>query len=440
MLRALPEARLREVYLLSDKVADAEMRATLMEAMRSWLRVARPTRRATALRRFCEPFEHLLSGPVGRRRKPFRIPRTAIAPLWAMIRQQAGAEGPDGLTLDALHMHLQAAIARARNDHRFARATAAGHLEFWEIAGEIDGALQVRDAVSTMRRLLTTAPADQPTVKTLATFSALIGSFAAEGRHKRDLFLVLLMRHPALTHAVPMMLGQLTRRTHGAIAADTLEAVYDSAIGDLQEKADAALAGDAGTIDLHGVLDAVEPAARHLALLKQSADGRLPHNSVRLRRLESDLRNVLVKRFVGEVEVQTRGYTRALHELIRDGASPADCKSFSMAMQAFARSRTLFQTIGQGDAWTREVEGVRNTVARELDTLSRNAAEAGATGKRAALEGVVAMLHALEQVCTSSSLMPLLVNGFSALGDKDSGNFFVDFIGYMNGDQRPNAQ
>jgi hypothetical protein len=36
--------------------------------------------------------------------------------------------------------------------------------------------------------------------------------------------------------------------------------------------------------------------------------------------------------------------------------------------------------------------------------------------------------------------MPLLVNGFSALGDKDSGNFFVDFIGYMNGDQRPNAQ
>jgi hypothetical protein len=56
------------------------------------------------------------------------------------------------------------------------------------------------------------------------------------------------------------------------------------------------------------------------------------------------------------------------------------------------------------------------------------------------LGGVVAMLHALEQVCTSSSLMPLLVNGFSALGDEDSGNFFVDFIRHMNGDQRPNAQ
>ena len=81
MLPTLPEARLREVYLLSDRVADAEMRSTLMKAMRSWLRVARPTRRATALRRFCGPFEHLLCGPVGRQRKPFRIPRTVIVLL-----------------------------------------------------------------------------------------------------------------------------------------------------------------------------------------------------------------------------------------------------------------------------------------------------------------------------------------------------------------------
>src|SRR5918994_2100689 len=112
MLQALPDARLREVYLLSDRVADEEMRSTLMEAMRSWLRVERPTRRATALRRFCEPFEHLLCGPVGRQRKPFRIPRTVITPLWAMIRQQAGAESLDGLAIDELHTHLQAAIAR----------------------------------------------------------------------------------------------------------------------------------------------------------------------------------------------------------------------------------------------------------------------------------------------------------------------------------------
>jgi hypothetical protein len=235
------------------------------------------------------------------------------------------------------------------------------------------------------------------------------------------------------------MLGQLTRQTHGAIVADTLEAVYDSAIGDLQEKADAALAGDVGAIDLHGVLDAVEPAARHLALLKQSADSRLPRNSARLRRLESDLRNVLVKRFVGEVEAQTRGHTQALHKLIKGGASPADGKSFNMAMQALARSRTLFQTIGQGDAWLREVEVVRTTVSQGLDTLARNAGEAEATGKRAALGSVVAMLHALEQVCSSSSLMPLLVNGFSALGDEGSGDFFVGFIRHMNGDQRASA-
>lgn len=440
MLRALPEARLREVYLLSDKVADAEMRSTLMEAMRTWLRVERPTRRATALRCFCEPFEHLLCGPVGRNRKPFRIPRTVIAPLWALIRQQAGAESPynpnpDNLSLDILHGHLQAAIAKARKDHRFARANAAGHPEFWEIAGEIDGALQVRDSVAAMRRVLAETPAEQPTAEAQATFGTLIGSLASRDRRMVDLFLVLMVRHPPSAQAVLTMLGQLTRHTHGAIAADTLEVVYDSAIGDLQERTDAALAGEAGTVDLHGVLDAVEPAARHLELLKQSADGRLPHNSARLRRLENDLRNVLVKRFLSEVEAQTLSHAQTLQDLAADGASHADRLAFTKAMKALSRSRVLFQTVGEGDAWKRQVEEVRATVSGELEALARNAAEAGPTGKRAALDGVVATLHALEQVCASSALMPLLVNGFSALGTGDDGDFFIGFIRHMNGDR-----
>jgi hypothetical protein len=439
MLQALPGARLREVYLLSDKVADAEMRSTLMEAMRSWLRVERPTRRATTQRRFCEPFEHLLCGPVGRQRKPFRIPRTVITPLWAMIRQQAGAESLDGFTVNDLHAHLRVAIARAGQDHRFARASATGHREFWEIAGEIDGALQVRGPVATMRRLLAASPAGEPTAEVLATFGALIASFAAKDRRMVDVFLVMLVRHPSSTHSVLSMLGQLTRQTHGAVAADTLEAVYDSAIGDLQEKAEAALAGDSGAIDLHNVLDVVEAAARHLALLKRSADGRLPHNSARLRRLETDLKNVLVKRFLGEVEARTRSHAQTLHELLRDGASSAGREDFTMAMRALSRSHALFQTTGQGDAWKRQAEEVRTTVSRELDTLTRNAGEAGAAGKRAALEGVVATLHALEQVCASSSLVPLLVSGFSALGDQDGEDFFIDFIRHMNGDKRESA-
>jgi hypothetical protein len=402
--------------------------------------VERPARRATALRRFCEPFEHLLCGPVGRQRKAFRIPRTVIAPLWAMIRQQAGPECPEELPLATAHAHLQSAIARAKRDSRFASTTASGHHQFWDIAGEIDGALQVRDAVGTMRRLLADAPADQPTGEASATFCTLIASLAAEDRRKVDLFLVLLVRHPSSTRSVLTMLGQLTRQTHGAIAADTLEAVYDSAIGDLQEKTDAALAGDAGAVDLHGVLDAVEPAARHLELLKQSADGRLPHNSARLRRLESDLRNVLVKRFLNEVEAQTLSHAQSLQDLVADGASPADRLAFTKAMKALSRSRALFQTVGQGDAWKWQVEEVRVTVSRELDMLAQDAAGAGKTAKRAALDGVVATLHALEQVCASSALMPLLVSGFSALGDRSGDDFFIDFIRHMNGDQRTGAR
>ncbi|UEM02095.1 hypothetical protein JL101_019090 [Skermanella rosea] len=63
--------RLREVYRLSDGLGDPAMRSTLMEAMRSWLRVEKPPRRNTAQRRFCEPFEELLCGPVGRQRQRF---------------------------------------------------------------------------------------------------------------------------------------------------------------------------------------------------------------------------------------------------------------------------------------------------------------------------------------------------------------------------------
>jgi hypothetical protein len=70
-----------------------------------------------------------------------------------------------------------------------------------------------------------------------------------------------------------------------------------------------------------------------------------------------------------------------------------------------------------------------------LEALARNAAEAGPAGKRAALDGVVATLHALEQVCASSALMPLLVNGFSALGADGGGDFFIGFIRHMNGDR-----
>ena len=68
---------------------------------------------------------------------------------------------------------------------------------------------------------------------------------------------------------------------------------------------------------------------RHLALLKRSADGRPPHNSTRRHRLENDLENVLVKRFLGEVEARTRSHTQALHGLVRDGASPAGREAFT---------------------------------------------------------------------------------------------------------------
>jgi hypothetical protein len=45
----------------------------------------------------------------------------------------------------------------------------------------------------------------------------------------------------------------------------------------------------------------------------------------------------------------------------------------------------------------------------------------------------------LRILCASSSLVPLLVSGFSALGDQGGEDFFIDFIRHMNGDKRESA-
>ncbi|WP_158046514.1 hypothetical protein [Skermanella pratensis] len=424
--------RLREVYRLSDGLGDTAMRSTLMEAMRSWLRVEKPPRRNTAQRRFCEPFEELLCGPVGRQRQPFQIPRPAIAPLWDMILREAGQGEPDDA--ESCPRALRAALDRAKADPAFARKQARAYPDFWEIAAEIDCAIQVREPVLGMRRLLAGAVPDRPDPAVVATLGRFLSELGDQDRRKADLFLMLLARHPETGRSALDLIDALARRPAAAIPAETLETVYAAAIGDLHAGAKAAFDGSPGTADLNRALDRIEPAARHLTGLKASAGGRLPRNAARLQRLEAELHDLLNDRFLGEVAARADEHARVLADLGAGGsAGPApDRRAFGEALAALARSRQLFKALGRLDAYRREVETVKAQASRDLGSLAERAASADAETRRSVLEATVTTVHALERICPGEALMPLLADGFSKLGADGTGDLMIDLIRHMN--------
>ncbi|QQP91012.1 hypothetical protein IGS68_07275 [Skermanella sp. TT6] len=427
--------RLREVYRLSDGLGDPAMRSTLMEAMRSWLRIEKPPRRNTAQRRFCEPFEELLCGPVGRQRQRFQIPRPAIAPLWDLIASETGKGGSDDL--EGCHRALRAVLDRAKADPAFARRQARAYPDFWAIAGEIDCAIRVREPVLSLRRLLAGAVPDRPDPAAVAALGRFVSELGEQDRGSVDLFLMLLARHPETGRSALDLIDALARGA-AALPAETLETVYAAAIGDLHAGAKAAFDGSPGTADLNKALDRIEPAARHLTGLKSSAGGRIPRNAARLHRLESELHDLLNDRFLGEVAARTDEHARVLADIGAGGGGGEtagrgqDRRAFDEAMSALARSRQLFKALGRLDAYRREVETVQAQVSRDLGSLADRAASADAGTRRSALEATVTTLHGLERICPGEALMPLLAEGFSKLGGDGTGDLMVDLIRHMN--------
>ena len=188
---------------------------------------------------------------------------------------------------------------------------------------------------ATMRRLLAASPADRPTGEALAMFGTLIASFAAKDRRMVDLFLVLLVRHPSSTR-IPFCrcLANLPARPMAPLRRIPWKPFTTAPSATFRRRPKRHLPAIAAPSTSMACSTRSNRRRGIWQLLKQSADSRLPHNSARLRRLENDLKNVLVKRFLGEVEAQTRSHTQALHGLVRNDASPADRKAFNMAMQA----------------------------------------------------------------------------------------------------------
>jgi len=82
LVRSLEARRLRV-----DQRATAD---AVLSRLRPRMSVARPARRPTPQRLFCLPFEDLLYDPGSRRKAVGRIPRSAIAPIWAMFGERAG--------------------------------------------------------------------------------------------------------------------------------------------------------------------------------------------------------------------------------------------------------------------------------------------------------------------------------------------------------------
>jgi len=83
LVRALEARRLK---LDQRATADA-----VLSRLRPRMSMARPPRRPTPQRLFCLPFEDLLYDPGTDRKAVGRIPRSAIAPIWALFAEHASA-------------------------------------------------------------------------------------------------------------------------------------------------------------------------------------------------------------------------------------------------------------------------------------------------------------------------------------------------------------
>ncbi|UEM02096.1 hypothetical protein JL101_019095 [Skermanella rosea] len=351
--------------------------------------------------------------------------------MWDAILREAGKGEPDDL--ESCHGALRAVLGRAKADPAFARKQARAYPDFWAIAAEIDCAIRVREPVLSLRRLLAGAVPDRPDPAAVAALGRFVSELGEQDRGSVDLFLTLLARHPETGRSALDLIDALARNP-AAIPAETLETVYAAAIGDLQAGAKAAFDGSPGTADLNKALDRIEPAARHLTGLKSSAGGRIPRNAARLHRLESELHDLLNDRFLGEVAARADEHARLLAGIGAGGGtgSGRDRRALGEALSALARSRQLFKALGRLDAYRREVETVQAQVSSDLVSLADRAASADAGTRRSALEATVTTLHALERICPSEALMPLLAEGFSKLGGDGTGDLMVDLIRHMN--------
>lgn len=211
--------------------------------LRPRLRIARPPRRFTPMRLFCRPFEDLLYNPNTPRKALGRIPRIAIAPIWAQVEARiadtvaATTEAiksivpDDEASIDAAGRGLWSAAYGTLKDLRDSAAREKGGraalqetLGGPEVLSSLDDmiiSLGVADPLTEMRRTLPPPPISEINNPDLHKIVAALTKTAAIDRDGLTIVVLSLMTRLQS----PAMLPPLIERLVDESAGDLIKAM-----------------------------------------------------------------------------------------------------------------------------------------------------------------------------------------------------------------------
>jgi hypothetical protein len=215
----------------------------MLAQLRPRLRLARPARRFTPMRLFCRPFEDMLYNPNTRRKAMGRIPRSALAPIWAEVEERAPdaiarvaedikAIAPDDeASADAVGVPFWSATHHALKTLREEMAKEKGGLaKLQDMLGgadvlasldEIFVALAIARPLTDMRRALPPPPIADINNTALAAIVAGLTDTAAITRDGLTIVVISLMARLAS----PTMLPQLIERLIDEGAGNRIQAM-----------------------------------------------------------------------------------------------------------------------------------------------------------------------------------------------------------------------
>lgn len=216
----------------------------MLAQLRPRLRLTRPTRRFTPMRLFCRPFEDLLYNPNTPRKALGRIPRSALAPIWAEVEKRLGETGiasaaeaiksvdpTDAASIDSAGRPLWQAAHAALKDLRDTAAKEKGgraklqqSLGGPEVLASLDDiitALAIAGPITEMRRTLPPPPIAEVDTPGLKAIVAGLTKTAAVDRDGLSIIVLTLMSRLKS----PAMLPGLIERLVGEGAGEFIQAM-----------------------------------------------------------------------------------------------------------------------------------------------------------------------------------------------------------------------
>jgi len=244
----IPEAEFEKLVTALEmrrlRPAQHAASVAMLAQLRPRLRLTRPPRRFTPMRLFCRPFEDLLYNPNTARKALGRIPRAALAPIWAEAENRLGdagiasvSEAIKGITpgdpdsIDAAGRPFwQDAHAALKDLRDGAAKEKGGRAKLQEALGgpevlasldDIVTALAIAEPLTTMRRALPPPPIGE--IDNAGLKHIVIGLTGAAAIDRDGLPIVVLVLMARLSS--PAMLPALIERLIDEGAGDLIQSM-----------------------------------------------------------------------------------------------------------------------------------------------------------------------------------------------------------------------